>query len=287
MPLTADVCKLKHLDRFKILKEAELRAENFWENYNNWLSMKKESEFRNNVSYLIKCIKNFREDVISMSLDKNTLNAINSCLERLDFDGLIFLIENKIEPKNKQVAAMFRYIFSRKNVFETLKENNIFTEKQLNEIFNKYASESFGEESFSSKWSKLNWEVRDKLFSLNLIKISKNRVAIKDSEGKDVLIKDNWPGEKTRMVTMYTEPEFEYNFDFTLEDLKKKYRWSFEWGTWAVLDEKGWHEKGNMGWFATSDATEEDCQNWNQGFYENFLQGEDLETTLVLVDCHI
>lgn len=65
---------------------------------------------------------------------------------------------------------------------------------------------------------------------------------------------------------------------FTLEDLKRDHRAHWEFGTWAVLDEKGeWHEKG---WFGMPD-------DHQRSYHEKFLNGTDPDTLLVIVDCHI
>jgi hypothetical protein len=74
---------------------------------------------------------------------------------------------------------------------------------------------------------------------------------------------------------------------FTLEDLKTKYRWYFEFGTFAVLDDSGWHEKGKMGWFGMTTAGPSENEQWGTSFTKQFLEGESPDTTIVICDCHI
>lgn len=54
-------------------------------------------------------------------------------------------------------------------------------------------------------------------------------------------------------------------------------------GTFAVLDDAGWHEKGEMGWFATVSNENDD---WNQIYLDKISSIADNDV-LVLVDCHI
>lgn len=82
------------------------------------------------------------------------------------------------------------------------------------------------------------------------------------------------------------EPLFE-NERFTLEDLKTKYSWYWEFHTYAVVDDDGWHEKGQMGWWGISSETVDEAENWDKSFVHRFLANEEDDTTLVVVDCHI
>lgn len=57
--------------------------------------------------------------------------------------------------------------------------------------------------------------------------------------------------------------------------------------TYAVLDDNGWHARGQMGmWGITLDETESQ-EDWYAKFHERFLDNEPPDTTLVVVDCHI
>lgn len=60
------------------------------------------------------------------------------------------------------------------------------------------------------------------------------------------------------------------------------------WGTFAVLtSDKGWHEKGKMGWFGAHSATPKEEAAWDEGFRERFIDTLDPEDEVVIVDCHI
>ena len=57
--------------------------------------------------------------------------------------------------------------------------------------------------------------------------------------------------------------------------------------TWALLDEKGWHEKGEMGWFAIANDTKDSELLFIEKFTETIQKPENQDKYLVIVDCHI
>ena len=58
--------------------------------------------------------------------------------------------------------------------------------------------------------------------------------------------------------------------------------------TFAVVTSDGiWFEEANMGWFACADTTPESAADWENNFVKNFIDGENPETILTIVDCHI
>lgn len=57
--------------------------------------------------------------------------------------------------------------------------------------------------------------------------------------------------------------------------------------TWALLDEKGWHEKGEMGWFAMANDTKDSELLFMEKFTETIQKPENQDKYLVIVDCHI
>lgn len=74
----------------------------------------------------------------------------------------------------------------------------------------------------------------------------------------------------------------------TLEEVETKYRWYFEWKTFAVVDDSGWHSKGEMGWFCLSTDTASDRQKWNTEFFDRFILGQESpECWVAVIDCHI
>jgi hypothetical protein len=81
--------------------------------------------------------------------------------------------------------------------------------------------------------------------------------------------------------------EWNENIITSFEELVSDYKWFFDFGTWAVLDNNGWHEKGHMGWWGLSSATTEDKKQFAQSYFDTFIKDEDPDTYLVVVDCHI
>ena len=59
------------------------------------------------------------------------------------------------------------------------------------------------------------------------------------------------------------------------------------WYTYAVVDEKGWHEPGKMGWFGCSGATADSKKDWEDNFRSRFIDTLGPDDKVVLVDCHI
>lgn len=57
--------------------------------------------------------------------------------------------------------------------------------------------------------------------------------------------------------------------------------------TWAIIKDGEWIEKGSMGWFASSDETDEEAVKWELEFYDAFIKPLSDETLLTIVDCHI
>lgn len=65
----------------------------------------------------------------------------------------------------------------------------------------------------------------------------------------------------------------------------KDYARQSEFTTYAVLDDEGWKEPGEMGWFAST-ATPEGENEWYASYYDNFLKNNG-EKWITVVDCHI
>ena len=57
--------------------------------------------------------------------------------------------------------------------------------------------------------------------------------------------------------------------------------------TWALVDETGWYEQGEMGWWAMSDATDESTNTFIEKFQEYIKAEENQDKYLIIVDCHI
>lgn len=59
------------------------------------------------------------------------------------------------------------------------------------------------------------------------------------------------------------------------------------WTTYAVLDDKGWHAAGKMGWFGVHSETADEYRNWSENFRARFIDTLDPEDVVTIVDCHI
>lgn len=94
-------------------------------------------------------------------------------------------------------------------------------------------------------------------------------------EGKDSVLPEN-------SFTLY-KPEYYIKTYGTKDNyIDKESRFS----TFALLTPEGeWLERGNMGWFGTSDSTKESIQNYHESFSE--LLNKYSDYYLTLVDCHI
>lgn len=58
--------------------------------------------------------------------------------------------------------------------------------------------------------------------------------------------------------------------------------------TYAVITPDGeWHAEGNMGWFGCSSATPKEFREWSENWQKNFIENQDPELIMTIVDCHI
>jgi hypothetical protein len=116
------------------------------------------------------------------------------------------------------------------------------------------------------------------LEAMGLARIVKDSAPILDPDGS--VAKDKNGRDR------YTKAEWAYD-DLTEDELRTKFKWRFGFGTYAVLDDEGWKEKGKMGWFGTSSDTIEDRIEWGSNYVDKFLRNEDPDTIVAVVDCHI
>jgi tetratricopeptide (TPR) repeat protein len=56
---------------------------------------------------------------------------------------------------------------------------------------------------------------------------------------------------------------------------------------WAIVKDGVWYEKGNMGWWASSDETHDEAVAWELNMYDKFIKDLPEDTLLTVVDCHI
>lgn len=57
--------------------------------------------------------------------------------------------------------------------------------------------------------------------------------------------------------------------------------------TWALVDDTGWYEQGQMGWWAMNDATNETTKKFEEFFKDYISKEENQDKYLIIVDCHI
>ncbi len=81
--------------------------------------------------------------------------------------------------------------------------------------------------------------------------------------------------------TLYWEYSIE---DETLEEYVARHG---QFSTHAVLDEEGWHEWSEMGWFGGHHDETESEGSWSTKFAERFLSNPTDKTVIAIVDCHI
>lgn len=69
---------------------------------------------------------------------------------------------------------------------------------------------------------------------------------------------------------------------------KEEYaKWKSMFATFAMVDEKGWHEKGKMGWWGIDTSTGESERDFIKKFNAELKNIENQEKYIVMVDCHI
>ena len=58
--------------------------------------------------------------------------------------------------------------------------------------------------------------------------------------------------------------------------------------TYAVVTPDGvWHQKGQMGWWGMSSETADEAKAWESEYMKRFIEGQDENLILTIVDCHI
>jgi len=157
------------------------------------------------------------------------------------------------------------------------------------ELMEKYGSKpGKDEDDESRRWRDLSFWFHDRLMRMGVGKCVKPREPMTNPDGTPLMEEDSFalPGEKPRPRQKWSDPIFEYS-SLEKNDLFTTYRWYFEFSTFSVLDDEGWKEKGEMGWWGCSSDSTEDREDWGKSFFQNFIANEDPETTLVVVDCHI
>lgn len=109
-------------------------------------------------------------------------------------------------------------------------------------------------------------------------------------------IRDLWRIYIEKKGTKKEEEEFlkEHPFIYKESYYKDRYgtveehlRQDALWSTFAVVDENGWHEQGQMGWFGCSSETPEEAGDWTSKFEERFIKDLEPDDVITVLDCHI
>ncbi len=157
--------------------------------------------------------------------------------------------------------------------------------------YQKYLEIQKKEKKESTDWH-LEFDVNDTLFGLGIRRCVKEREKMFNPDGTPFMVEDYDPFHRLdpkkpkKMIQKWTDPVYE-NSTFTLGDLKTTHHWYFEFSTYAVLDENGWHAKGEMGWWGMSSESNDDASKWRKSYMDTFIRNEKPDVLLVLLDCHI
>lgn len=96
---------------------------------------------------------------------------------------------------------------------------------------------------------------------------------------------------KEEIINPKTEDEAVYSeYTKSIYGTPERYAMSIATpNTWAVVTPDGkWHEPGKMGWFAMTDASDEDIDDWRMNFKKDYIDPFDPENTYAyIIDCHI
>lgn len=101
---------------------------------------------------------------------------------------------------------------------------------------------------------------------------------------------------KQKMSSIYPYDEFMKRSFYGEEYLKSRYpneemylKAYTEFSTYAVITPDGeWHAPGEMGWFACSTETPEEASEWDEKYYERFIEPAiEKGWEIHIVDCHI
>lgn len=141
-----------------------------------------------------------------------------------------------------------------------------------------------GSRADSAKAKDIDWDAMYSLTPLARAQLSKKWDDIAcgpdDKEHGEYLIKEYGPfhAPKEALIRRYGSGE---------EGKAAYLKACAVWTAYAVLDQAGWHEAGEMGWFGISAADEEAQIKWRDGFRKAFVDTLDPEDEVTIVDLHI
>ena len=100
----------------------------------------------------------------------------------------------------------------------------------------------------------------------------------------DVVVDHQPAGPDENYFSIYTEDYFRQYY----VDRETYARHMTQFSTYAVVLPTGeWVQKGQMGWWGVSSETPDEAKAWEDNYMERFIEGQDPELVLTVVDCHI
>jgi hypothetical protein len=111
-------------------------------------------------------------------------------------------------------------------------------------------------------------------------------VGILDCKNEDELTGDEW------LIIPWAKDPKRYdvwaNGPITGEDIRTKYAWHFApLKIYAVLDDKSWNGRGDMGWWGCSTSEDSQEKEYGDGWFEREIMALPQDMWLAAVDCHI
>lgn len=130
---------------------------------------------------------------------------------------------------------------------------------------------------------------RSKLLDMGLVRVERDpKAALRPDE---VQVGKTW-GEENPRIAEETGEGSRANWrdvaKVLTDEQLEKYRCVFNpLRTYAALDERGWYQPGNMGWWASTDHTPDSYMAYAEMFRDAWFPKTEPGDLLVVVDCHI
>lgn len=141
-----------------------------------------------------------------------------------------------------------------------------------------------GEKSWCNEDEEIDEDCCDQV-KKGYIDFSPDKKKLKESSRFWELVVEEKPLKKgeEKPFSMYKKEYYTERY----KDKKTYARINSEFGTFAVLKDGEWFEKGEMGWFGCSSETNKEAIKWDNSFFDKFIKDLSDETLLTVVDCHI
>lgn len=82
--------------------------------------------------------------------------------------------------------------------------------------------------------------------------------------------------------------EIAWSYGGTVKSTKKDWMVGrTKFGTYSILVNGEWIEKGSMGWFGCSSETEEEAKKWDNDYMEKLAEVSNPNQFITIVDCHV